>query len=69
MGTFRVEVQVALARPPRADATIFFTLDATDGYDAELLALRIAAAHPRVVMPVGSVVTDWPASTDRAMRT
>ena len=60
MGVYRIEVDVALCRPPRADATIYFALEAVDGYAAELLACQIAQCHPRVVMAVGSVVTDWP---------
>lgn len=54
-----MEVEVALARPPRSDATIFFVLEAESGYAAELLACQWAASHPRVIMPVGSVVTSW----------
>lgn len=59
MSTYGVEVGVALRRPPRHDATIFFTLEAESGQAAELLACQWAANHPRVVMPVASVVTDW----------
>jgi hypothetical protein len=56
---FKVEVGVALQRPPRHDATIYYTLEADSGNAAELLACQIAYNHPRVVMPVSSVVTDW----------
>lgn len=59
MGLFTVEVEVALSRPPHSDATIFFQVEAEDGYAAELLAQQWASIHPRVVMPVGSVVTSW----------
>lgn len=59
MSTFDVEVEVALSRPPRSDATIFFTIEAENGHAAELIACQWAAGHPRVVMPVGSVVTSW----------
>lgn len=59
MAIFKIEVSVALSRPPQNDATIFFEIDAATGHDAELIACQIAASHPRVVMPVASVVTDW----------
>jgi hypothetical protein len=59
MSIYKVEVDVALRRPPRTDATIYFTLDAKNGHAAELIACQWAYCHPRVVMPVGSVVTDW----------
>lgn len=59
MPIFTVEVDVALSRPPRADATIFFTIAADSGYAAELLAQQWACIHPQVVMPVASLVTSW----------
>lgn len=59
MSTFTVEVEVALSRPPRSDATIFFVLEAENGYAAELLACQWAACHPRVVMPTASLITSW----------
>lgn len=59
MAIFKVEVAVALSRPPKNDATIFITVDAPNGHDAELVACQIASTHPRVVMPVASLVTDW----------
>ena len=60
MGLYRVEVAVATARPPKRDATVSVSVEATSGHEAELTACLIAASHPAVVMPVGSVVTDWP---------
>ena len=60
MGVYAVEVAVATRRPPRADATIYYTIDAPDGLTAELTACQWAAVNPAVVMPVGSIVTDWP---------
>lgn len=59
MSTYTVEVEVALSRPPRSDATIFFTIEAENGRTAELIACQWAAGHPRVSMPVRSVVTSW----------
>lgn len=59
MSVYRVEVDVATCRPPRADATVFVTVEAPSGHAAELLACQIAMCHPHVVMPVGSAVTDW----------
>lgn len=59
MSIYTVEVEVALSRPPRVDATIYFALEAESGHAAELLAQQIAAYHPRVCMPVGSLVTSW----------
>lgn len=59
MSAFTVEVQVALSRPPRSDATIFFVIEAENGHAAELTACQWAAGHPRVIMPVRSVVTSW----------
>jgi hypothetical protein len=62
MNTYTVEVAVSLARPPRHDATIFYVLEAPNGLTAELTACQWASHHRRVVMPVGSVVTNWPES-------
>lgn len=59
MSVYRVEVGVALKRPPRHDATIYFILEAENGQAAELFAQQWAQWHPRVVMAVSSVVTDW----------
>lgn len=59
MNEFRVEVGVALSRPPMLDATIFFVIASETGEDAELTALIMAASHPSVVMPVSSLITDW----------
>lgn len=60
-----VEVDVALARPPRVDAQLWtwiaveqvdrFNVDA----DARLIACEMAACDPRVVMPLGARVIDW----------
>lgn len=60
MGVYRVEVDVATARPPRPHATLYVDVEAVDGYDAELIACQLAACRPGVVMPVGSLVIDWP---------
>lgn len=51
---------MATARPPKHDATVYVAVEATNGLEAELTACLIATCHPAVVMPVGSVVTDWP---------
>lgn len=64
MGLYKVEVQVALSRPPRNDATIFYQIEAEDGLQAELLACIWSTFNRRVVMPVASVVTDWPDEVD-----
>lgn len=49
---YAVEVGVALARPPRHDATKYVLVEAESPASARLLACQIAAADPRVVMPV-----------------
>lgn len=59
MSLYTVEVEVALKRPPTCDATIYFEVEATSGLDAELLACQWAYEHPRVQMPVASLVTSW----------
>lgn len=60
MGVYQVEVEVALQRPPTVDTTIFVSVEADSGVDAQLIACWMAMCHPRVVMPVGTLVTDWP---------
>lgn len=60
MGLYKVEVDVATARPPRPHAKVFVTVEASSGHEAELIACQMASCVPHVVMPVGSVVTDWP---------
>lgn len=57
---FWVQVTVALRRPPREGATLYFQLEADSGMEAELLACRWSTVHPQVVMPVRAVVLDWP---------
>lgn len=59
MSVYKIEVNVALRRPPRATATIYYTIEAENGHAAELTAQQWAYNHPLVIMPVGSVVTDW----------
>lgn len=49
-----VEVDVALGRPPRADATRYVLVAAATRVEAELIACQMAACDRRVVMPVGS---------------
>lgn len=58
--TYEVEVDVALARPPRVDATVFVTVAASTRTEAELVACQIAQCDRRVVMAVGSRVTSGP---------
>lgn len=56
-GVFTVEVQVALARPPRADATVWVTVDAPSDGAAIALACQLAeATRPRVVMAVKATI-------------
>lgn len=57
--TWLVEVDVALSRPPRADATVYFALSEADfsRRDAELTACQLSLGIPRVVMPVGSRIS------------
>lgn len=45
MSIYKVEVDVAHRRPPRADATLFFTIEAENGHTAELIALHMAHIH------------------------
>lgn len=59
-GVWRVEVGLALRRPPRHDVTAYVTLLADDWMDAELTAIEIACATRDVVMPVSTLITDWP---------
>jgi hypothetical protein len=64
---YAVEVGVALARPPRVDAVKYVLVEAESQVAARLLACQIAAADPRVVMPVSDEIVDLPgASTTRA---
>lgn len=59
MSVYKVEVDVALRRPPRRDKTLYYVVEADTGQDAELIACQMAYARRGVSMPVGSVVTDW----------
>lgn len=62
-GVWRVEVGLALQRPPRHDATVYITLQADDWMDAELTAIEIACATRKCVMPISTLITDWPEET------
>lgn len=65
MAEVLVEVDVALARPPRVDARIYTWLSVerrsrvSVECDAEQTAVAMAMCHPRVVMAVGARVIDW----------
>ena len=59
MGIYGVQVDVALRRPPRVDARLYYRLTAQSGLEAELQAGQWAACRPGVVMPIGAVVLDW----------
>lgn len=68
-----VEVDVALARPPRRDAQVWVWVLVTEGpyrssaqVEAEQTAILMAMSNPRVVMAVGARVIDWehPVATD-----
>ena len=59
MSIYWIEVDVALQRPPRVDAQMYFCIEARSGVEAELIACQWAACSRHVVMPVGSVVYDW----------
>jgi hypothetical protein len=49
---YAVAVGVALQRPPRHDATKWVLVEAPTPVAARELACQLAAADPRVVMPV-----------------
>jgi hypothetical protein len=52
---YRVEVDLALSRPPRADVTVYVTLTAWDALEASLVATHMAMGfYPEMVMPVAS---------------
>lgn len=57
---YAVEVGVALARPPRHDATKYVLIEAPNVARARLWACQLAAADPRVVMPVSAEVVELP---------
>lgn len=61
MHTYSVEVDVSLARPPRADATVWCIVSAQNEIEAEMIANQMAACDRRVTMPVASrlVLIDW----------
>lgn len=54
MNVFTVEVDVALRRPPRPDATVRVRISALSATEAELVACQMASCDRRVVMAVGS---------------
>lgn len=66
MTVYRVEVDVALDRPPRTDATVRVVVDAGTAVDAELTACQIAECDRRVVMAVGSRILTADTSDSRA---
>lgn len=52
---FRVEVDLALSRPPKADVTVYVTLDESNHREAQLTAVYMASCyHDDTVMAVGS---------------
>jgi hypothetical protein len=51
---FVVEVDVALRRPPRVDATVYFVIDADGRLEAERVACQMVHVRENVVMAVGS---------------
>jgi hypothetical protein len=51
---FVVAVDVALRRPPRTDATVFFILEAETRLEAERVACQMVFVRENVVMPVAS---------------
>jgi len=55
MALYRVEVDVATARPPRAHATAYVTLEADGWIDAELTAIyMVMGSRDCIVMPVAT---------------
>lgn len=55
MFPYKVEVYLALARPPRADVTVYVTITAWNEQEAELTAIHMAMGfYPEMVMAVGS---------------
>lgn len=55
MWPYRVEVDLALSRPPRADVTVYVTLTAWDALEAARTAIYMAIGfYPEAVMAVGS---------------
>ena len=59
--TARVQVQVAVARPPTPanTRTVFVLVDAVTTTEANLIACQIAACDRRVEMVTGSRVIGW----------
>jgi hypothetical protein len=53
-----VRVGVALRRPPREDAVVYTLVAAGTDAEALLIACQLAAANPRVVMPVWAEIAD-----------
>lgn len=60
MAVYRVEIDVATARPPGPHETLYVDVDAVSDHDAVLAACQLAACRPGVVMPVAARLTDWP---------
>ena len=49
-----VEVDVALSRPPRADATVYCQVEARSTIEAREIACQMSFARANVVMPVAA---------------
>ena len=61
-GIWRVEVGLALGRPPRLDTTVFVEVVADSSTEAELTAIALATiTRKAAVMAVSALITDWPA--------
>jgi hypothetical protein len=55
MALYRVEVDVATARPPKVHATAYVVLEARNWIDAELTAIyMVMGSRDCIVMPVGT---------------
>lgn len=55
---FKVQVGVALSRPPKVDRLSVVAVDADGWIDADTIACQMAMCHPDVVMAVSSKVLD-----------
>jgi hypothetical protein len=55
MWPYRVEVDLALTRPPKADVTVYVTVVALGALEAELTAICMAMGfYPECVTPTAS---------------
>jgi hypothetical protein len=53
MAVFWIEVDVALSRPIRTDATVFVCIESDSEVDATLTAIHMVCATRQIEMPTG----------------